>query len=478
MEKNNKFVSLFKNHWDIICLIIGTAVYLAYVLYVFVELPYESFIDKFYLIEPFYSGTLKFSDLLIPYTENGMLAANVLFLINLKLFHFSVFVESMVNVMMVIFVGWISIFKYANKVSEERKWFYYIAVAVMTIPLFSCMQQSAGGMSLQVRFGFAAFVLVSYMIDRFLIENKNLAYYILTIVMIFLSINFFGSSYSFGGVPFVCLVVLICMIRDKKILDVKRILIIIAYVAATVLYFFEYGFIGGPSGEVRVVDGGLMDKALAFITNVKSIVMGLIYWNSSCLLGRYIFEDGKISNNGYLLVGVFFTIVILVSLFLYFKTKMYEKTWIPIMWIGYNLVLFFIICIGRVEVIKTLGEAWVTSSWYTVNTKILTVSVIGIYMYYFNQIEGKAIVRKSAICIVHLVMGGLLIWGTFWNAARVPFEKVNLTQMQSYFFVESKEDLPVDGNGTTPLFKDLDTSWDAIELLKKYHLSLFRDYSD
>ena len=141
-------------------------------------------------------------------------------------------------------------------------------------------------------------------------------------------------------------------------------------------------------------------------------------------------------------------------------------------------MLFFIICIGRVEVIKTLGEAWVTSSWYTVNTKILTVSVIGIYMYYFNQIEGKAIVRKSAICIVHLVMGGLLIWGTFWNAARVPFEKVNLTQMQSYFFVESKEDLPVDGNGTTPLFKDLDTSWDAIELLKKYHLSLFRDYSD
>ena len=348
MEKNNKFISFFKNHWDIICLIIGTAVYLAYVLYVFVELPYESFIDKFYLIEPFYSGTLKFSDLLIPYTENGMLAANVLFLINLKLFHFSVFVESMVNVIMVIFVGWISIFKYANKVSEERKWFYYIAVAVMAIPLFSCMQQSAGGMSLQVRFGFAAFVLVSYMIDRFLIENKTLAYYILTIVMIFLSINFFGSSYSFGGVPFVCLVVLICMIRDKKILDIKRILIIISYVAATVLYFFEYGFIGGPSGEVRVVDGGLMDKALAFITNVKSIVMGLIYWNSSCLLGRYIFEDGKISNNGYLMVGVFFTIVILVSLFLFFKTKMYEKTWMPIMWMGYNLVLYFIVSIGRV----------------------------------------------------------------------------------------------------------------------------------
>ena len=475
MLKDNKVVKFIGDKWYIICFVLGLAFYVSYVVYGFVEIPYESYIDKFYMIEPFYNGTLKFSDLLIPYTENGMLAANVFFLFNLKFFHFSVFAESMMNVILVAIVGLIAMAKFANIVSPEKKWFYYIAIAVMTVPLFTSMQQSAGGMSLQVRFGLAAFVVVSYMIDRFLIEKKGNIYYAITMVMIFLSLDFFGSSYSFSGVPFICLTVLIYVIGERKF-DIKSLLIIVAYFAATVLYFFEYGFFNIQTQETRVVDGGLLQKALEFLKNIKSIGKGLIYWNGSCLLGRSMFEDGHISNNKYLFVGAMFTVLILISLVIYFKYRMYKITLIPIFWMGYNLMLYFIISIGRIEMIRSLGEAWVTSSWYTVHTKILTVSVIGIYLYYFNNLQGKAVLfRKVSIAIVHVALLTLMAMGTFWSLVRVPFEKANVQMAQSYFYVESKEDLPVGPDGNTPLFKDQETSWTAISLLRKYHLSLFRE---
>ncbi len=469
------FIDYILSKWEFIFFSFGFIAYLLYVFYAYVEAPFESFIDKFYLIKLAYSGKLRFKDLLIPYTENGMLASNLFFLFNLKLFKFSVLAESLMNALLVAIIGYMVIFKYTKLLNVRKNAFYYVSVVVMAAFLFTFMQQGGGGMSLQVRFGLTAFVVVSFMIDKVFLNKCGILYYFFTIVMIFMSINVFGSAYSFAELPFIFLIILVLIISRKK-LDWKNIGIGFAYVCAGVLYFVEYGFLEGAGQSDNAVGGGLFVKLWYFLSNIKNVITGFVFWCGSVVLGRSSIEEGWISPNMYLLVGVIVLVMIIIAIYLYFKSRMYEVTYLPIMWFGYFVILYFIICAGRIEVLEVQGVAWVTSSWYTVHTKLIPAVILGVYLYAIDCKKVKFTFTKICIYISGLFLFLTLAYGSFCNFIRLPSERLWVKNRQAYFFAESIDELPVDENGMTPLMQDQKTSWEAIKTLRKYHLSLFRDY--
>lgn len=465
-------VRLF-DKWEIICFVIGIFAYLAYVFYAYEEVPFESYINKFYLLDLLYSGKLTFKSLLSTYNENGMLAANCLFLLNVKVFHFSVLVESLVNAFLVTVVARFVMFNFFSLLEvKKRTVLYCISIVISTIFLFSCMQQGGGGMSLQVRFGLASFIVTSYMVDRVLQKDETVLYYILTLVMIILSINFFGTAYSFAGIPFIFIIIFVEIIRYKKI-NLKQIGICGTYIICYGAYFIEYGFVAKDVVTNNYNSNGLLSMIVGMFVKWKDLLISLLYWCGSCVFGRAALEDGHIEYHKYLFVGAIVLVLIVVAIVLYFKTKLYQVTYLPIFWLGYFMVLFAMLFMGRAD---TLDAVWMTSSWYTVHTKFVPVIVLGIFLYAGRDATSGRVVHCILTGLSCVFLGSTILFGTYCTVVRLPFEKVWIKGRQAYFFVDNKDELPVDESGNTPLFQDQDTSWEAIQLLKKYRLSLFRNY--
>lgn len=461
------------NRWEIICFVMGILAYLAYVFYAYEEVPFESYINKFYLLDLLYSGKLTFKSLLSTYNENGMLAANCLFLVNVKLFHFSVLVESLVNAFLVVVVARFVMFNYFDTLDVRKSnLLYCLVIAISSLFLFSCMQQGGGGMSLQVRFGLTSFIVTTYMIDRVLQDETTLLYYVLTLVMIVLSINFFGTAYSFAGIPFIFIIIFSEIIRYRKI-NLKQIGICLTYIICYCAYFIEYGFAAKDIVSNNYNSNGLVSMIVGMFVKWKDLLMSLLYWCGSCVLGRATLEDGHIAYQMYLFIGALVLIFLVIAIILYIKLKLYQVTYLPAFWVGYFIVLFAMLFMGRAD---TLDAVWMTSSWYTVHTKFIPVIVLGIFLYAGKEIKKDRLTRKVMSWVVCAFFGLTILFGTYCTVVRLPFEKAWIKGKQAYFFVENKDELPVDESGSTPLFQDRDTSWEAIQLLKKYHLSLFRNY--
>lgn len=462
-----KIKKVLENNWEKICFYLGILFYFSYVIYAYEEVPFETYINKLYLVEPFYNHTLTFKELLSTYAEHGMLAANIIFLFNLKVFHYSILFENLVNVCLVSIVGG-AILKFCKENVRKRDLSYYISILIMTFFLFTLMQQGGGGMSLQVRMGLTSFVLVSFMIDKVLRKEKvNAMYVIFTLIFIVLSINVFGTMYSFAAIPFVILVTITIFVREKKI-SVANVLICMTYIFSVMLYLVEYGFTSGtgstPEGTV-----GIFEKIIACFTNVKSTILALVCWCGSSVLGRATIEDGHISNMAYYLIGGIVCSLFVVSIIVFCKYKIYKETYLPILWIGYYFSLYGLLLLGR----DGQGAMWFTSSWYIVHSKIAICGML--YNFLYVNLKSSTM-NKVMLNLVQIGILLMVLCGTYYNIERLPAEKRWLKDHQAYFFAETIEELPVDETGMTPLFQNQEVSWNAIQILKKYHLSLFKNY--
>ena len=457
--------------------LVGIMFYCGYAVYTYYECPFESFISKFYLIDLFYEGDLTFKDLLVPYAEHGQLASCILFLINVHLFNFTTFFDMAVNIFLcVIPMAVVMMFYPIKRLGIKKKGtLYYMALLLLTMCMFTCMQQGAGGMSLQVRLGLSSFTVLSVLIDIYIMsEKKSIRLYWIIILSVFLTLNFWGTAYNFAGIPVTC--ALLCLlflggIFLKRQVRFDYIGIVLAHVIAFVLYFFEYNLIG--MGASEGTSTGLLSMLMTI--NYKELFGGLLCWCSSIFLGRYALEDGHISGNLYLAIGAMVLLLIVVAIVCYFRYKMYEKSILPVLFLGYFFVLYIELFLTRNQV---AGWIWFCSSWYWVHTKVASASLIWIFLYSCDKREHAIYVDKvkmALTCVVTIGCIFLTMFGTLVNIKRLPAEKNWIDQKKQYFYVESSEEMPVDESGITPLFHPLDKSMWAIDVLKKYELSLFRD---
>lgn len=474
MKKENKIKKYVLNHWVKICAIIGIVCYLSYVMYMYIEVPFETYMSKLCFVEPFYNKTLTFSSLFTTYGEHGMLGVNLLFLLNLKFFHFSVLFESLINALLVLLVGAISLNYYSKLIPEEKRGIiYYLALTLMTYDLFSCLQQGGGAMTLQVRFSLASFVCITCMIDKIILneEKEDVLFFLFTLAMIFASINIFGTFYSFAGTPVLIVILLYTCIKKKNGRRVK-ISICTFYFLCVVLYFVEYGMFQGGNDKI-VATSSISDVIIQFFLNIKSVFESLLFWFGMSVLGTTILEDGHISTNLYLAFSFGVFLFFVVSIILFFKMKIYKKTFLPIFWYGYYFMLFFMIYLGRGS---GIGSLMFPGSWYIAHSKIMIVSLVFVYLYAFYENKKKQNVNQGMVilCFVFLLMS--ITIGTISCIRRLPSERIWIKDKQAYFFVESIDELPVGEDGMTPLFQSREVSWEGIQILKKYKLSLFREY--
>lgn len=452
MERaNEKFSGNKTFNKRIIAVVAVFAVY--YIWYcnsIMIELPHMTWFDQIPLADKYFSGDIRISDLFSRYGEHGMLANNLLYLFNVIFFHGVTLFDVFINDLNVVICGVIIV--YCTLRSLEFRKNSILWITAESIFMFSCMQASSGAMETQVRLGILFFLLAMVSVDRELQDEDIHKMRLLgTIVLIILSINVFGTLYSFAGVPLIWVITFFYALQKKKSKK-KNLIISGTYLATIPMYIIEYRwfdlFNGDISGE-RI--------SLSPIVIIKSIFA----WYANGVLGWAYHESADYSSKLFLIIGFCVFAATVISVVLFFESKMYEKTWLPLMMIVYSIGVFAMVYLGR----ATEWE-WLSNEWYNVHIKVSIAATIWIYGYCCNPkiLAGGALVFLSILGIV----------GNAYGIKRAPSVHSYYMEKQKYLFVDDAGDMPVDEEGQTPLLHSLDATMTSISILKKYNLSVYQ----
>lgn len=454
---------LKRNSFEISAIALFSISYVVFCNYLMIELPHMSWFDQFPLIESYYNKTLTFSQLSNAYVEHGLLGYNILFLINVIVFKLTTFFDVYINDINVILVGIISVLSVKKTLGTSQGRFYKLNVIVICSFVFNFMQLSSGGMETQVRLGILFFVIAAIMTEHILQEKVSLRYMISTIIMIFLSINIFGTFYSFAGIIAIFLIILIDIIRNKKI-EKHHLAIISTYLLCACLYFFQYDLLG----KGNMSSGGILTAVKGILTNPMITIKAILAYNASAILGYPVYVDKILPDNIYLVIGFIVTGIYIYALARYFKSKLYLKTKLPLLFLSYSIFVLALVVIGR----YTVDWGWYVSFWYTVHTKLAAIACVWILAYDCTFGRKSQIQFTSIACIGFLFIG--ILFGNLVELRRVPYERAYYLEKQPYLFAENINELPTDGNGETPLLHNPVVTMHAIELMKEHNLSVYK----
>jgi len=456
------------NKIELVSLLVAFIFYASYIYtYYFTEVLFlASFMGDIQLVSKYFDGTLDFNDLFSKFGEHGMFGYNCLLLINASVLHYTVYFDMILNGINVFLVALFIIISVSNSI-EKKNLLYFFALLIIIFYLFNVMQGGSATMETQVRLGLLFFVCSSYFINKSLLSNKIDKYLYISILLIIITINIFGTMYNFAGYPVIFLVVVFLMLKSKnKHLNARYIFIV--YSIALIAYFFEYGIIGaGNANKKSIIEGMLfwLERPIEFIHGIA------IYYGSATL-GYATFADKVISTTNYLYIGYVILSINIIATVLYFNSRMYQKTYLPIFLQSYTFFVIILVLIGRYSLDDWL---WGSNTWYQVHTKVGLVSAIWIILYATN-ITNNSFTNKiklfSFILFFILFIG--LMFGTYNELKRAPYVKIWYQNIQKCMFVDAK-DMPINPDGMTPLMVDEKTTEFGLNVLKKYKLSVFKN---
>lgn len=457
---------------------------LGYVLYVSLFYSTEVlFLASFYgdvqLVEKYLTGVLVFKDILIPFAEHGMLGYNLLLLLNLTLFNYTAHFDLVINCINVLTCGIFLAYCIKDSVAN-RNIAYYFGIALVSVVMFSTMQGSSATMETQVRLGLMFFLFTAFFVSKIILRNTSNKTLIAAVILIFISINVFGTFYSFAGSPAFFILMILFSFKNRKI-DGHYYIIAGAYLVATILYLWMYGKLGNDGPESGLIFNGIKYWMIHPINLLQSIFV----YNASSIIGQSVFlrlesQYLSVAEWIYLLLGFFVTVFYVYTIWLFVKTKMYKKTLLPLLLQGYSFFIIMLILIGRYK----YGTFWGISSWYHVHTKLGMAACIWILIYAFSKDQKSKSFSPASLALnsvigysSYLVIACCLLLGIYADISRAPYVREWYKNIANYMYVDAS-DMPVDKNGNTPLLTDKSTTIKCLRILKKYRLSVFRDSYD
>lgn len=442
--------------------------YVVFCSYYMTEVINQSWFEQVEWLGKYFSNTLTLGDYFSTYGEHGMFGTNLLMVINAELFGFTTMFDVYVNDIIVIFSGILSIVAWKNAMRDKcGKLIFRVGVVFIVFFMFNILQGSASAMETQVRCGMFFCIVAMYMCDRVFRENVSTKYYVVTLCVIVLSINVFGSLYSFAtaaGVCFVALIKIATRNSNKKVIGLLGF-----HVLCWVVYVMEYRILSRGLGG----DSSLIEVLSQAIIQFPKTLQSLFAYSGSFLLGYPSMADNLLSGKVYLSIGFCVFLVAILSCAVYVKKKYYKVTYLPILFIIYSYAVWLMVFVGRFS--QSQGEwEWFTNWWYFVHTKIATVGIVWILLMCIKDTKVGLLKAGGKIALAFLTVVG--IFGYYTELKRVPYEKVYYENMQPYLFAESIDELPVDENNNTPLLHNPEMTMKGIEILKENNLSVYRYY--
>lgn len=414
------------------------------------------------LFQKYFDHTLIFNDLLMhSFGEHGMLGYNIISLFNLVFFKWNTLFDAYLNVFVVFFTGLVFYFSYKRSFSNYQRLSKFL-ICIPLLILFSVIQQSSASMETQIRLGLLSFFITSFLLSNYLVSPKKEKWW-WVIVGLFLSINVFGTMYSFSWIPGFLFVIGFNIFKNRKI-TLKELFIILAVIVFGILYFVEYKI--GSRVVNLASDMTLWESFQKIISSPIDALKFMLAYLGGSTLSRTLFESRLIVYIPVFFVnGVFIFFVYLFSFIKFFSLKIYNKSWLPLIMMVYTPTIGLMIMIGR-----NLSWNWGTNYWYAVHTKIGLAACLWVIIYDFVQKYKLSKINYISIAVVSFILLSQL-FSTVGDWQRSPYVKDWYKVKADYMYNPEKDNL--DSNNDTPLIAPYNVSMEVIDFLKKYGLNVF-----
>jgi hypothetical protein len=477
LKKTNKIFSLdlFKGNF----LIYFSFVFLTLLGVVYIN---RSLIDVAFLdglmplpmVEKYFQGNLSFKDINMNWGEHRLIGYSLIFLFNTIFFHLNMKLESYIFLMSYLIIGLILYFVYKDFLvkalnKKVNKWMTFSYLPILFL-IFSLVHPPGMLMTTQFIVGTLFFVTTSVYLNKIFLGSKRNIDLIFFLMFMLIYILIFSGA-NFGGMllGFLISFLLKIFIFEKK----KPSLFLTISIIYTILLVTSYIFLNTFDN-----DGvSLLEKVFIFFSRFGESFLSLLAGISATTLDIHTFEELLGGRNVFVLInGSVLFLLGMYSAYKYIFLKIYRFSYMPIFLIMYSLGFIFISRLGRLDG----GWMWPMNDWYSLHLYFYLIGILWILFYdvfeKYTQLSTKSLKIFFKNYLWTLI---IFIFSIFWifsfqltsNLAqwrRGPYVREWLETKRMALIDQTDENLEA-------LLWTKEESLKAIDILKKYKLSVFRD---
>lgn len=481
-EKTAKIITYYKKNNIIILSVILVLVVKLYYLYIATEnvpiMDYWRYINE--ITDKVFANNITFDDL----WKNSLVHRNpllyILLIINMKYFGLNTQIEifsgaiiGAVNCFIIYNIYLNTVLKYLTNNYKIGQILFIIIVT--TVFNYNQWEINTLQFSLTFMIRIATFLLIYRMVDNYLHNIETRKHEALKIgIIILLAVCILSQGYfpaMVGTVIFAILLHFIITFKTEGKKYIKYYFIIFISIIASMLLYLN-GLTSMTQGDNSIV---LFTKSIFNGNFINGVIMMM---GGSLISFEFVSKFGGIII--YYIVGTITFIAYAVALIIYFKNKIYKRTYFPIMLIIYAFINIVLIIYGR---LSTFDLGYLASSRYTCETTLGLIGILLILIDYFLMLLDNKKNKWTSKITVSFLFTNLLICviviclclSALMEIKTAPYRKIydqNLIDM--LFNIENTTD------DELIAFQAYNPEYvrNGAELMKKYQLGVFNNKLD
>ena len=454
--------NFFQKTWLIILFSIVMAVMGFYYVYLsarnIVFMDYWRHINNY--IRPVMTNKLSLADIWESCGGQRNIFQNLLVVYNIKFFNLNCLWEAYAGIIVIVITGIILYLEWErNTANNVQIKVNHLIKQVIFLPviftLFNLNQWEI--LSLEFSFSFMVrilcFIISMFLTNKLLQENNKLISFFYTGIFISFLIVFLSQLYWVALLGGLFIVWLFDYAIKKKFNKYEIIYYWTPIILAIFLYFYR----------LSITNSGIDKISFFSLKFYAKIIMGFPYMILGSIVPQTIIE--KLNKTSLILLSTLFNTFIIFSIFLFFKRKIYKKTYLPAMLIAYGFFSILMIETGRISLFPLV---YLTASRYSCETTLIWVGVIYIYSYATilkNPIMFKTILCQLTVCLII----SFVLFADYTEFKIAPYRGYNKDQMLKMI----KNDSAFSDEELKSLQGNIKEIRNGIILMRKYSLNIF-----
>lgn len=469
MKLNNRLVDKYNTHKIVLLtIILAVLLQMAYLSISTRNVPFMDYWGHMTnYLDSAMQGGLSWTHLWNSATEQRVPMMFISMAANAKLFGLNTRVEIFAGLLMML-ANTLLIYKiYVRTTLDKVKNISFILFIPIILLIFSGNQWeiTTTQFSFVIMLKLFMFTIIYYMIDRLLQntqKNKNRTAEI--ILFIFITVCSVATAFfpaMMGAVGVAIILHIILKKSDRKYIK-TYIVIFAGLIFSGLFYMYGANALSGEGQDLSILITSLFDG---------NLIKGLLLMMGSAIAHTSIIEAFGLFF--VYLAGVFVLSISIYAIYLFFKTKMNEKTYIPIMFMVYGFISMLLLFVGRYGLFGDI--TYLTSSRYTCDTIVAIIGVLWIYSYSIKSSNfnfRKPLVIISIMPII--VISAVTFVNDLYESSYAPYRGAYFQGILDTVLMDDIS-LATDAQIAATQANSREIFENGVNLMKKYDLGVFRN---
>lgn len=391
----------------------------------------DMYLIKGGFIESYLRGTLTFADLWRPTNCMRILGGALLYIADIKWFSMNLKILTLLNPFFIL-ASALLIYREYNKSLIQKHSPEFIAASyfIITLIIFHIIQWEALINSGSIAFQYPMpFIIASFISLELFVLKGQIKYLPAALILPSLAVLVFGGRLVFVFAPTLGIIFL-CYLMTRRFFLTKdfwfRTLLIgifLAIIAFLYIYRINHNdYVQSPQyleSEIFEVFFRPLDAVKFLLASFGASIIGI----------DAFFACNYLSFDIILFIGLMTVIFYVIALILFFKSHMYERTFLPLFLIIQTFLYLGFMTIGRFG-IESTGLDYGMASRYTCVSLYGLAAIVWIFIYVLTRpIKSNALLKSALYAVFIMIFLGLLLTSiAVWN--NQPRQKVFFEQLR------------------------------------------------